>query len=161
MSGFSTNMSVYESIPEKTMSVEDFVDLGSADDMTYANFSIMAQILGSDNKVMYPENNVIYDYMKEMKERCLMLEFKDEELIKYRYNPKRLAYDIYGSTELYFIILAINGMCSFKDFNKKKIKILIRDDLINLLTSIYNAESGYISRNRSKLEDEELSTNAT
>ena len=49
-------------------------------------------------------------------------------------------------------------MCSFKDFNKKKIKLLFKQDMSDLLTSIYNAESDYISKNRAKLNSETTST---
>ena len=138
--------------PEKTKSVEEFVELGMADDITYENYSILAEITGHNVNIRFPEHNVIYDYLKELKKNTVLLEFDDENYIKYRYNPKKLAFDVYGSTELYFVILAINGMCSFKDFNKKKIKVLYKHDMNALLTSIYNAEEDYISKNRDKFK---------
>lgn len=153
--------------PEIAKSVEDFITLGKGDDKTYANFSIMAQIVEQDTsiknvsratKILYPENNVIYDYLKELKETSVTCEFTDSEYLKYRYNPKLLAYELYGSTELYFVILAINGMCSFKDFNKKKIKLLYKQDMTDFLTSIYNAESDYLSKNRTKLQNNNSAT---
>lgn len=137
--------------PELTKSVEEFIELGVADDITYENYSILAAITANKVNIRFPENNVIYDYIKELKSNTVVLELSDIEYIRYRYNPKRLAYDIYGSTEVYFILLAVNGMCSFKDFNKKKIKVLYKNDMNTLLTAIYNAESDYISRNREKL----------
>ena len=153
--------------PEITKSVEDFVSLGKGDDKTYANFSIMAEIVERDTsvknvnkatKILYPEHNIIYDYLKELKSSTVTCELTDGEYLKYRYNPKLLAYDIYGSAELYFVILAINGMCSFKDFNKKKIKLLYKQDMTDFLTAIYNAESDYISKNRAKLQNNTSTT---
>ncbi len=153
----SNNMMVSsESIPEVTKSIEDFVELGHADDMTYSNFSIMGKIVGEETTVLFPMNNVIYDYINELKNNCVLLEFDDLALVRYRYNPKKLAFDIYGSAELYFIILALNGMCSFKDFNKKIIKVLYKQDMENLLTQIYNAESEYINKNRNKIKNNNL-----
>ena len=38
-------------------------------------------------------------------------------------------------------------------FNKKKIKLLYKQDMTDFLTSIYNAESDYISKNRTKLRN--------
>lgn len=140
------------SAPELTKSVEEFVELGSADDITYENYSILAEIAGHKVNIRFPEHNVIYDYIKELKANTVLLEFDDANYIKYRYNPKKLAYDVYGSTEVYFVILAINGMCSFKSFNKKKIKMLYKHDMEALLTSIYNAEEDYISKNRDKFK---------
>lgn len=139
--------------PETTKSIEEFIELGSTDEMTYNNFSIMAEIVGQEATVQFPENNIIYDYMKELKSKCVELEFTDEDFIEYRYNPKKFAYRIYGHAELYFVVLALNNMCSFKDFNKRKIKVLYRYDLNDLLNQIYSAESKYISKNRNKFKN--------
>lgn len=136
--------------PETAKTIEEFVELGNTDDITYNNFAILATSTDRDSSVLLPENNVIYDYIKEIKEKCVELEFSDEDVIRYRYNPKKFCYHVYGHTELYFIILAINNMCSFKDFNKKKIKVLYKSDLINLMDQISSAESDYIDKNRSK-----------
>lgn len=139
-------------IPELSKSVEEFVELGRLDDMTYNKFAILAEITGQRVNINFPEHNVIYDYMKEIKDCCVTLEFTDEDLVKYRYNPKLLSYHIYGTVELYFVILAVNGMCSFKDFNKKRIKVLYKRDIIRLMEQIYAAESAYIKNNRTKLQ---------
>lgn len=143
--------------PETTKSIEDFITLGTIDEMTYSKFSIVAETIGNKDtaSVQFPENNIIYDYMKELKTDCQEIVLTDEDIIKYRYNPKKLAYDIYGHSELYFVILAINGMCSFKDFNKRKIKLLYKNQVQSLLNEIYNAESDYISKNRAKLKNTE------
>lgn len=141
------------SSPELTQSVEDFIELGISDEMTYSNFAVLAKCLG-DTNVVYAQDNVIYDYISELKKSCIQVVLSDEELIRYRYNPKRLSFDVYGSTELYFIILAVNGMCSFKDFNKKSLKLLYKKDMNDLLTKIYNAEMEYLNRNRTHLEED-------
>ena len=75
----------------------------------------------------------------------------DSEFNKYRFKPKRLAYDLYGSTELYFAILFTNGICNIKEFNRKNIKLIKKSDMILLLEAIYNAERNYISTNRSNI----------
>lgn len=139
--------------PETAKSVEEFVELGKTDDITYNNFAVIAKTTDKDSSVLFPEHNVIYDYMKEIKEKCVELEFSDEDIIRYRYNPKKFCYHVYGHTEFYFIILAINNMCSFKDFNKRKIKVLYKSDLISLMNQIGSAESDYISKSKLKNTD--------
>ena len=103
--------------------------------------------------MQYAQDNIIYDYLPELNERTVTLTMTDNEFIKYRYKPKLLAYDLYGSTEVYFVIMALNGMCNIKDFNKKKLKLLYKSDLIELLNEIYSAESDYIMYNRVHLND--------
>lgn len=140
--------------PEKTSSVEEFIEMGSADDITYYNFSILEKYTNEEGlSIEYIMNNVIYDYMDEIKERLVTLELSDDDYVKYRYKPKLLAYDVYKTTEVYFVIMAINGICSIKDFTKKKLKMLYAYDLIDLLNQIYAAEQNRIKYNRKHLDD--------
>lgn len=136
--------------PAYTTCVEDFVEQGKVSDkMSYARYSIFTNCLDNPS-VLYAQDNVIYDYIKEIKDKAVPVELSDEEFIKYKYNPKKLAFDIYGSTELYFIILAVNGMCSFKDFNKRNIKALHKSNVMDILEKIYNSESSYIEKNKKR-----------
>ena len=141
--------------PEKTATVEEFVELGSSDDITYYNFSILEKYRGEDDdaSVEYSMSNIIYDYMDEIMERAVTLELTDDDYAKYKYRPKLLAYDIYQTTELYFVIMAINGICSIKDFTKKKLKMLYTSDMIELLNQIYAAEEERLKYNRKNLDD--------
>lgn len=138
---------------EETYTVEDFIELGKdIDDIQYSKFAILSKAVdGVNNPILYAEHNVIYDYEEEFKKLVLDVEMTDEEFQKYRFKPKLLAYDLYGSTELFFTILYTNGMCSIKDFNRKKIKLIKKTDMIELLEAIYNAEQNYITTNRSSI----------
>ena len=140
-------------LPERTETIKDFIDMGDTDDITYANFSILVKCIGENSIVQYAQDNIIYDYLPELNERTVTLTMTDNEFIKYRYKPKLLAYDLYGSTEVYFVIMALNGICNIKDFNKKKLKLLYKSDLLELLNEIYSAESDYILYNRVHLND--------
>lgn len=141
---------------EETYTVEDFIELGrNIDDMQYSKFAIFAKLVGeqnTENYLLYPESNVLYDYEEELKKLCQSIVMTDDEFIKYRYKPKLLSYDLYGSTELYFVILFINGMCSIKEFDRKNIKLLSKQYMLELLQSVYNAEKNYINTNRSSVD---------
>ena len=71
---------------------------------------------------------------------------------KYRYKPKLLAYDIYGSTELFFIILFTNNMCDVKEFDKKKLRLLPQDSLEEIISYIYQSQQAFLSKNRQNME---------
>ena len=142
-------------LPEKTATIEEFIDMKETDDITYSQFSILVKCIGENSVVQYAQDNIIYDYLNELNESAVEYEMTDDEFVKYRYKPKLLAYDLYGSTEMYFVIMALNGMCNIKDFNKRKLKLLYRSRLLELLNEIYSAESEYIKYNRLHLDDEE------
>lgn len=68
----------------------------------------------------------------------------EEEYMKYRYKPKLLANKVYGNSELFFIILLVNGIWSVKDFNYRKIKLVKRKDLSTMLSSINSSERSFL-----------------
>ena len=138
---------------EETYTVEDFIELGKEiDDIQYYKFSILAKATDDvENPILYAEHNVLYDYADELKKLSKIVVMTDEEYNKYKYKPKLLAYDLYGSTELYFVILFINGTCNVKDFDKRRINLIHKSTMTELLQSIYNAESNYITSNRAAI----------
>ena len=138
---------------EETYTVEDFIELGKdIDDIQYYKFSILSRAASDAvNPILYATHNVIYDYEEEFKKLSQQVEMTDEEYHKYRFRPKLLAYDLYGSTELFFAILFVNGMYSIKDFDRRNIKLLRKDVMSELLEAIYNAEKGYIDSNRAAI----------
>lgn len=138
---------------EETYTVEDFIELGkSIDDIQYSKYTIFSKPIDlSNNPIIYPENNVIYDYEEEFKTLAEKVEMTDMEFLKYKYKPKLLSYDLYGTTELYFTILFLNGTCNIKDFDRRVVKLIRKQYMIELLESIYNAEHNYLQNNRTQI----------
>ena len=129
-----------------TYTLDDFVELQSVDNMTYYNFSILEIIDG----VQHLDHNLVEDYLKELESSCVSLELSNEELSRYKYNPDLLAYDIYGSVQLDFIILLLNDMIDPKDFDKRKLKLPYSSTLSAFLNTLYSKESKYINQNRAE-----------
>ena len=124
------------SSPAKTSTLEEFVSLSSKTLISYKNLSFIEKI---DNEREISIWNVLSDYSQELKNICVDVELSDTDFRKYGYNPKVLAYDLYGSTELFFIILAANGICTAKEFNNKIIKLIRPKDLEEFIQMVYNA----------------------
>ena len=132
------------STPAKTITLDDFIEMKPADTMTYYNFSILNVI---DN-VSHLDRNLIEEYIDVINLDAIEVQLSVEEYKKYKYAPDLLAYDIYGSTQLDFLILLLNDMIDPKQFNKKNIKLLYSSKLVELLDIIYSKESNYIQQNR-------------
>lgn len=135
--------------PAETNTLEDFVSAGINDDMTYRNFSILEKI----GNVEFIDHCLINDYLDELKKISEQITgLTDLERIKYRYSPDLLAYDMYGSTQLDFIIMAINGVSTPTEFTMKgNLYLPKRSILKSFLSMIYNAESEYLTINRSDI----------
>ena len=132
--------------PAKTHTIEEFIDLKYQDDMTYRNLSI----LDSGNASMeMVDHCLIDDYLPEFLQYASNVTLSAEEYIKYKYNPDLLAYDLYGSTQLDFVILFINDMIDPKDFDIRTIKLIRASVMKQLLSDVYNTNEGYILQNRS------------
>lgn len=123
--------------PKDTYTIEEFVQSGEAVTLSYHKLSFLETL--STGNIDAPIFNVIDDYLPELKNLAVTVNFSDTEYAKYIYKPKLLAHDIYKNGELYFIILAINGICDIKDFDKKKFKLIKPTDMQEVITYIYNA----------------------
>ena len=130
--------------PAKTFTISDFISEGESDDMTYANFSILQKsTIGQ-----YAERNILDFYLEEIKKICLKIEtFTEEEISKYKYQPDLLAFDIYGSTQLDFVILLVNGIIDPKEFDFSRGYILLpnRTNLFSILDQIKNSENRWLN----------------
>lgn len=139
-------------VPSETFTVEDFIACRSADNMTYYNLSILARSV-TDDGIIYSKDNVIYTYLDILKAKTKKIILTNDEYAKYRFRPKLFAYDIYGATELFFVTMAVNGICDIKDFDMKTLYALTASDLNNLLKQIYSAEIDYIEYNRDQINE--------
>jgi len=139
----------YLNEPAKTYTLEQFITMKNTDNMTYNNFSIYGIIDGQ--KIL--ESNLIDDYIDELNTISNIIQLSDEEYKKYKYSPDLLAYDVYGSTQLDFIVLAANDMIDPKDFNIRKMKLPTVSRLREFLNSVYNSNSNWITKNRYDLQN--------
>lgn len=85
-------------------------------------------------------NLVTDDYYPELKAKCVRVHLSDDDIMKYKYRPKMLAYDIYDNTELYYVILRVNDLYNVKDFNlsKKYIYLPSKKVLKEFLADVHN-----------------------
>ena len=131
--------------------IEQFIDSDSGSrSISYHNFSILDQKEIDGETVQFIDINILDDYLDEMKDLSVPVQLSDKELAKYSYNPGLLAYDLYGSTELEFVILKLNGIIDPKDFDFPSIRLLEPQVMEDLLSNIYSSEAKYINDNREK-----------
>ena len=142
-------MSLSVNNPAESYTIEQFIDLQVKDDITYQNFSILQSSIDEPN-TFYAIDNVIHRYIEDIKDQIKTVTVDDNYKLKYMYKPKVLSYDIYGATEMYFILMALNGIYNVKDFDLKdyKFKALDRDTMFSFASKVYNAEEETLLINR-------------
>jgi hypothetical protein len=77
--------------------------------------------------------NVVDKYFDFLQKIIVEYTMTDKEFLQYKYQPKRMSQDMYGTTELWAAILRINGMVSLTQFNKQTVKLFTQDifDFLN------------------------------
>lgn len=134
---------------ETTSTIQEFINSAPSNSITYESTSFLEKF----STLTLVSYNIFNDYLDEMLELSVSVTLSDEEYNRYVYRPKLLAYDVYGSTEIYFLILMLNNICNVKEFNFRKVKMLRVEDLEKVISSVYNSEKYRLDLNRSKIEE--------
>lgn len=139
--------------PIRTPTMEDFVDLAENNEIDYNSMALFTQDI-TDESFIYSFENVLSTYMEELRSVSVLYEMTDKEYLKYRYRPYQLSYDLYKTTQLYWVILYLNDTCNAKDFNlkSKQIRLIPGRTLKDLLEMIQSAEKDRIRLNREYIE---------
>ena len=123
------------------MKLEDIISKSYDATITYEKCSIVEPI-GDINCI---SKCLFQDYQEELDEVAVSVALSDNEYHRYRFRPHLLAYDIYGNSELWFIIHLINNITSAKDFDFRKVKVIPLEN-ISIINKIYNAEQKFIAK---------------
>lgn len=137
---------VFTNDPALTYTLDQFIAMQSSDELTFRNFSILEVVNGLE----LLDHNLIEDYLPELESLTQVVELDHDQFNKYKYAPDLLAYDLYGSTQLDFVILYANGIYHPNEFNSKKVKLFYASQLKTFLNAIYNSEAEYIKFNRAQ-----------
>ena len=133
--------------PQYTYTLDQYIACQSDSNVCYNNLSFIDRI----NNIRYNTHNVTSDYIDELREEyCVRVALSDAQFEIYKYRPKLLCYDIYGNTELAFIILIINDICSTKEFTKKVLLMPKRATMTQITKSLMNSNKEAIKIYNSK-----------
>ena len=127
-----------------TYNLSDFIEEGKSDEITYKNFSIVRATLDAQ----FTDVDIIDHYIDELKAISVRVEtFTEEDVARYKYQPDLLAYDLYNSTQLDFILMLVNGIIDPKefDFNRGYLLIPPKKYLKQFLSEVYNAERKWLN----------------
>lgn len=118
--------------------LEEFINSGNSDKIpTYDTWCFVDNY----NNIKFTVKNVLDDYLVELRNLATNVYFTPEDLTKYNYKPKLLSATLYGTTDLFYIILLMNGICNVKEFvNINPVKLIKKDDLFSFLSNIITGE---------------------
>ena len=83
----------------------------------------------------------------------------EEEMRKYRYNPKRLSFNLYGTTSYWWSIIFANQIHSLTEFDFSRdnvIKVFTREG-ISAFSTVLSVDKTFISENQSEVSKDRKS----
>ena len=136
--------------------LSDFISEYSIEDLRIDAFYLQ-QVFWDKNKmthkVVVNENSIADKYANELEENKHIVELTTKEYYKYRYNPKLLSYDIYGTTELWFFILMANELYSISEFDLRKV-VLFDTSIITKLNRMLEMDAEFLEINSMEVKQE-------
>lgn len=132
--------------------ITELIKLGKDQDISHKKLFFKSKIKSFDRFIIVNNQSIINKYIDFLKKIIVEYEMTDDEFDKYKYQPKRFCLDIYGSMELWSLLLSINNMSTLLEFNRPKIKAFTQD-IFDVLNEILILEDEYIKDNDSRINN--------
>lgn len=117
-----------------------------------AHFMLKTAISDGHFMTTLMDETVLGQYTEDLASYLVQTTLTEKERQFYAYNPRLLAYDLYGIPELWYLILYANELASMLDFNLPVIKFH-NVGVLTLLTSIRELQRPYMNQNEQELHD--------
>lgn len=104
------------------LTIQDLINAYKKNEKSYRNLHEQAVIyLSKSNEyIRVPYGSVTNKYRDFLAGAMMLIELSDDQVNKYRYQPRLVAKDLYGTAELWFMILELNNLCSVIEFRDIK-----------------------------------------
>lgn len=121
--------------------IQAVIESGLDNRMTNRELSLK-EVLTNSAGEMFVVNmfNLFEKYYELLIDNSIIVVLSDAEYKKYRFNPKKLSEDLYGTKELHYMLLRLNHMYSVIEFDLTEVRVFNRN-IVSLLNEIMVLES--------------------
>jgi len=121
--------------------IQDVIENGLELKMTIKDLAFKEVITNSSGEMFVVNMYNLYEkYYELLLEHSTIAVLSNEEYKRYRLQPKRLAHDLYGNQDLYYLLLRLNHVYSIINFDFTEVRVFT-SEIINLLNEIMVMES--------------------
>lgn len=122
--------------------IQELIESVNDMEISYRNLHTTVNIKNKNEIIKIPYKSITREYLPFFNKTIISLPVSDSDIYTYRYKPKKLSLDLYGTTELWSALLEINNMYSITDFTlEKPIKVFEPKEFINLLNEVMILEN--------------------
>lgn len=153
-------MAIYNEFTSKTTNshtLSEFIDIGNNNhEINYLDITFNENRDGLEFVVKV----LLDDYVDDLLDMTVDVDVTSEEVQRYKYNPKMLSYDLYGSTAFFYVILRLNNLCNIHDFDisSKKLKLLPKTIMSKVVSLIYSDNKNAIATFNNYHADDSIPT---
>lgn len=141
------------------MTIEQFIQTEQNKSVKYPNYYYQKVISEDDLHVIMNYQSIMDRYVQYIRDYLTEIELSQEEMRKYRYNPKRLSFNLYGTTSYWWSIIFANQIHSLTEFDFSRdnvIKVFTREG-ISAFSTVLSVDKTFISENQSEVSKDRKS----
>lgn len=137
-------------ISRQGITIQQQVAQGNALAISNANINYHKVLAADGDKVVINFESLLTQYRYFLKKHIVILTLTDEQYLNYRFKPKSLSYDLYGTIEMASMLLTINNVVSVSEFDFKKVKVF-DSGIKDFINEVLNKEKAKITANKSEV----------
>lgn len=130
--------------------LEQYIKSEQSNTIHMKNFFYKGVLTDDTTRLYILDDSVLIPYDTELNKYKTKYVLSDEELRKYRCNPWRVAQDVYGNSEYWFLVLHANEMYSASEFTRKYIH-MYKVAVLDIITEILSVEDKNIRSNQTEV----------
>ena len=141
------------------MTIDQFIQTEQNKSVKYPNYYYQKVISEDDLHVIMNYQSIMDRYDQYIRDYITEIELSQEEMRKYRYNPKRLSFNLYGTTSYWWSIIFANQIHSLTEFDFSRdnvIKVFTREG-ISAFSTVLSVDKTFISENQSEVSKDRKS----
>ena len=141
------------------MTIDQFIQAEQNKSVKYPNYYYQKVISEDDLHVIMNYQSIMDRYVQYIRDYITEIELSQEEMRKYRYNPKRLSFNLYGTTSYWWSIIFANQIHSLTEFDFSRdnvIKVFTREG-ISAFSMVLSVDKTFISENQSEVSKDRKS----
>lgn len=136
-----------------TMTIQDQIARGNAQKISNASVNYQKVLASSGDKLVINFESILTDYRYFLDKHIQEIDLDENLYMKYRFKPKTLSYDLYGTIEYAGLLLSLNNVVSVSEFDFRKVKIY-DNEIKSFLNEVLNKEKTKITKNTSQVNKE-------
>lgn len=127
--------------------IQDVINAGKELKLCNRELSLKSVITNSsDEKFIINITNLFEQYYEILLENTVVVTLTDDEYLKYRFKPKVLSFDLYGTIELHYLLLRLNNVYSVINFDFTELRVF-NTNILDLLNEIMILEKDNFTDN--------------